>query len=420
VFYAAVDVKNFTMANGDIDYGELVRYWRKEVIHWHHTHELVALYNEFMNEDISIRWWQRMEKQNKVPVDQKRRLVIARLLGLPVLYLGLPFSEMVAYSEEVKLPIPTTETVNLREYETRLLDMWATPYGKLEEALTRIYALQRAFVYGGAQQREQVSRLLCHYLLSVGNVQRAEGCLTSAIAHLNDAIQLASEKNYDDLLAKALYMRGYCHIEKWGVGREKGHTDFVQALADFHAAYGIVETLEKQNSQPVRGAILAEWGSTLAHQTQDVRDRSEALGKLDAAGKIVNASHFRSDPYFLNVNVEWYHIDKAEAFIALRSPKLAIEEITTIYRGNARTKRRYLTATIIEAEAYISKGQIEIGTEYAIDALKVAGDVSSKLHLVRLDYLYNSLRQQVKYKSSSDVARLGVELLKIQHPTLFH
>jgi hypothetical protein len=33
------------------------------------------------------------------------------------------------------------------------------------------------------------------------------------------------------------------------------------------------------------------------------------------------------------VNTEWYHIDKAEAFIALHSPKLAIEEVANIYKG---------------------------------------------------------------------------------------
>jgi hypothetical protein len=82
--------------------------------------------------------------------------------------------------------------------------------------------------------------------------------------------------------------------------------------------------------------------------------------------------------------------------------------------------RRYLTTTIVEAEAYISKGQIEVGAEYAIDALKVAEKVSFKLHPTRINYLYNSLRQHEKYKRSSDVARLGVELLKVQKPELFH
>jgi hypothetical protein len=166
-----IDLKDFTMADGEVDYGKLARYWRKDVIQWHNTHELVALYNEFLNEDVSIRWWQRMEKQNKVPVDHKRRWVIAKLLGIPVMYLGLPFSEIAAYSEEVKLPIPTTKAVNLREYEKRLLEMWASPYGKLEEALTRIYALQRAFVYGGDQQRKQVSHIFMRSILPVDHTR---------------------------------------------------------------------------------------------------------------------------------------------------------------------------------------------------------------------------------------------------------
>jgi hypothetical protein len=31
-------------------------------------------------------------------------------------------------------------------------------------------------------------------------------------------------------------MKGYCHIEKWGVHRKKGHDGFVQALYNFQAA----------------------------------------------------------------------------------------------------------------------------------------------------------------------------------------
>ena len=99
--------------------------------------------------------------------------------------------------------------------------------------------------------------------------------------------------------------------------------------------------------------------------------------------------------------------------------KFEKEEIKNIYRGNPRTRRRYLTATIVEAEAYAASNQVEVGVEYAIDALGVANEMQTPLHIARINSLYTSLREHDKYKKSADVARLGLELLKVQKPALF-
>jgi hypothetical protein len=102
MLYVEVDLNAFKTANGEVDDDKLLRYWRKDVMQWYNTHEIVDLYNEFLNEDVSVRWYQRMEKENKLPADLKRRWVIARILDLPVIYLGLSASEIPSfYSDKI-------------------------------------------------------------------------------------------------------------------------------------------------------------------------------------------------------------------------------------------------------------------------------------------------------------------------------
>jgi hypothetical protein len=189
-----------------------------------------------------------MEKENKLPADLKRRWVIARLLDIPAAYLGLSASEIPSfYSDKIKLPIPTTKAVNLQRYEERLLELWVSPYGHLEEMLMRIDALQAALVYGSDQQKEPVTYLLCQYLLLAGNLQRAEGYLTSAIYYCDKAIKIAEEKNYYGLHAKTLYVKSRSFYQKWRVShvKDETHKYLVKSSDTIIVAKGIAEENKK-------------------------------------------------------------------------------------------------------------------------------------------------------------------------------
>jgi hypothetical protein len=154
-----------------------------------------------------------------------------------------------------------------------------------------------------------------------------------------------------------------------------------------------------------------------AYLAQDKDDRDEALKGVDIEEAVMKEKNFQPDPYFIQIDLELHTVHRAETYLALGSPKSALEILP---KGNPHKMRRYLTASVLEAEAYIAHGKIEVGVEYAIEALQVADEVSSRLHLARIDCLYYNLRQQDKYKNNSDVARLGLELLKVQKPELFH
>jgi hypothetical protein len=81
--------------------------------------------------------------------------------------------------------------------------------------------------------------------------------------------------------------------------------------------------------------------------------------------------------------------------------------------------RRFLTANIAEAEAYVVNGEIDTAVAYAEAALTVASELHSNLHLARIESLYQALRQNERFRGCTEVARLGVHLLQIQHPELF-
>jgi hypothetical protein len=186
----------------DVSYLEKVLYdiCRREIIQWHNTATLVDLYNECLGEiyePISMRWWQRMEKDNKIPQDKKRRWIIATLLHLPPAYLGLTALPSFFPLQEETITVPVKSVpLDLEDYEKKLKKLWG-PYSSREAAadsiLSRIYTLERALMYGGAQQKEQVARLLCQYLIAFGNILRAQGC-SSSLMYFSEAVALAEEK----------------------------------------------------------------------------------------------------------------------------------------------------------------------------------------------------------------------------------
>lgn len=74
---------------------------------------------------------------------------------------------------------------------------------------------------------------------------------------------------------------------------------------------------------------------------------------------------------------------------------------------------------IVGARAYIARGQIEVAMAYAESALSVAHKINSCRHFTRIANMYNDLKQNRVFQTSPDVARLGLQLLKIRLPDLF-
>src|SRR6266700_2166736 len=77
--------------NGKPNYGGILRYFRL-LMGWTAA-QLASLYSEALGLDddhlITATWIIIMENQNKVPADEKRRWILARLLDIPPMLLGL-------------------------------------------------------------------------------------------------------------------------------------------------------------------------------------------------------------------------------------------------------------------------------------------------------------------------------------------
>ena len=418
------DISRF-ISHGKTNYGRLVRYYRKEIMHWTNATILAELLNEFLgDEEVSERWVQRMEKDNKVPTDDKRRWIIATLLNIPPAYLGLTVTKsLLPPYDDIKLPIPTkTSSIDFDEYYRALKGLWALPYQSLDDVLIRIYQLEHASVVGPSAQKDQSGRLLCEYLMAGANMLRAQGYLDSAIGYLNDALAILKEKIYLDLEGKAYYLRSYCNYEKWRISDNKQLCEnyMLQSLVDSHLSVYCLEQANKNRlfvSPSLAGAAYQQKGKIFTHNVQDEADRTHSLAVLDQGGTIITNNE-QKDPYFFDITPDWYHLGKAQAYIALGWSNSALKDLQYL-TGDPHQKRRFLTANIAEAEAYAASGQIEMAVAYAEASLEVSREIHAYLHIARIASLYQSLRQHENFMGSTDVARLGVKLLEVQHPELF-
>lgn len=417
-----IDKNKFIDADGKQNDGKLVRHFRRGILQWYNTGEIVELFNEALDEEMSVRSWQRLEQNNDVPTDPARRLVIACILDIPVAYLGLDIAEATFTSNIIKLPIPTKRAVNIAAYDQHLKDLWASPYGNMRESLLLLYALQEALLYGKTAQRDQVSCLLCQYLILTAKIQWSEGHIVSAITYLDKAIQFAGEKHYNELLAKAYYLRACCLHDRWmtSLDQEKDYHYLLHARDDAYRAKLVIEQNDKLSCTPLQAAILLDWGRYSAHTTQgDKQTENLVLETVDYAEGLVKAQDFKTDPYFSRIDKDWGIITRAQTYLALGWSKDAIDTYGKLPQGNPQKQRRFVTSRIAEAEAYALYGQIEMSIAYALDALDVSVVINAQNHTARIHCLYTTLRRNEKYRKQPDVVRLGLALLKVEQPQLF-
>ncbi|HEY1349469.1 MAG TPA: hypothetical protein VGF67_07595 [Ktedonobacteraceae bacterium] len=423
--------------NGVPEYGRIIRYWRKQVLGWRDAGIIVDLYNEQARQigepEISLRWWQRMEQQNRVPIDPRKRRIIQVLLGIPAAYLSLAAVDSLSVDTDPEklwtMEPGTLRTLDLQRYQQQLATFWRSRETRKPEVfvelLSRTANLEQAVLYGGVRQRAAITQLLCHYLLAAGNACRYQGYMQSALAYLKKALILAREHRQDDpqytfFLMKASYLRGFTQFNRWTNAGQDRDADLCAAIADFKAADALMRQAAFPISSAIRTAILADGGRAYACRARDRVDSLAALKNIDQAERLVGVNAYESDPLFLRVDAEWVHVDKAEALIAGGSPALALEELGHVYQqGDPQARQRYFYATILEAEASIARGWGDIGAVYLQEVLSALNQTNSRRHLAHIVRLHSELQDHRLFRCSPDVARLSADLLRLQHPELF-
>jgi|SRR5579859_119640 len=413
-------MQNVLLFDQSVHYGEVIRHWRKEVIKCTAS-SLLEVYNETFGTEYSKRWWERMEKNNKLPTDIDRRLVIAAMLNIPFTDLGIRLPPRGR--ERPLIPLLTEETlIDVSDYRKRLALLWSSKYDKPQEAIKRINLLDDAFHYGPGSDRPQVAALLAEYLLFYSNIERNFACFSSAFHMANKALKVVDSSAMPYITAKAHYMQGYATYERWHASSQRDPETLRRVVADMgKASIFLKEAKPSEGTSSLGAAILELWAGSAIHLAQDLKDKSLSLDKIKLAARVLTSAErvILPDPFFFKIDQNWLHIGRARALIAAKDPNSALAELGKVPSGNVKKLRRFLTAAIVEAEAYRAMDKIDMAAAYTLAALETAKELKADLHIARIDALCRDMRSEEKYQSSPELMRLGVAIVKAQYPDFF-
>jgi hypothetical protein len=380
-----------------------------------------------------VRWVQRVEKENKLPIDRKRRWIIATLLGIPPASFGLQALPMLIPALPAGTIPQTTvpSSLDSRAALARVKTLWSSwspmyeqqPSALFAELISSINTIEQTYIYDNQERLSELAHLLCQYLLLFANILRDQGYLQSALVYIEKAIAVAKNHDLHENLAKALYLHGYILFDQWGIQpQQENQNDLRLATNDFSSALQLVEKQQNRSSfenLSLHPALLAELGLAQAYQMQDQDDRRRAFRLLDQSEQLVYAPNFQRDWFFLHVNAEWARIDKAEALVAVHWPKAALDHLDDSHKGAGPLRRRYVYTDIIEARAHLMQGHLDVGVAYLENALAGLEGMQAFTFLAIISKIHGEMKQHKVYKTSPEVARLGVKILQAAHPDIF-
>jgi len=424
---------------GNLDYGAVMRYFRVFVKEWSaeylaiHYAEALKEQGEEEDETVTARWIQIMEKENKVPVDPKRRWILATLLSIPATSFGLELINRTQGSIEKTLhTILKREHIDLVEH-TLLLKQYCTTYsvGKSDAAIIRdvqrcITTLYKEAHLTHTAEKTKTLRLLCDYYILAADIAHQYQYFHEAINLLDTAVFIAEENFLYPQLAHALRQRG-------GVRLERGEitsfiSDFAAAKPDFDGAitdFDQIRGIEKHLSLQTKGAMAGRIGLAYAMVSQTNKEQHFALKQLDVATAAIGV---RGDDITtaLILDAERCYLDRAAVYIAspmkaLRSPVTAREKelgkATQQTKNDSKIRQAY--NAFLRTKSFFVSGDYAMATLYAEFAIPFAQDANSRLDFARLNAFYQGLLK-TPFGKSDAVADLGIALLKAQQPHLFN
>ena len=256
--------------------------------------------------------------------------------------------------------------------------------------------------------------------MAAGNILRDHFRFDDALKHLNRAVALSSilatDYSEKEIYVHALMRRGILYFDKGKIAIYRNpklsNQYFDLAAKDFNDALKQSDHTDPQ----VKGDVLLLVGATMTYSSQDKHDISKSLKMVEDAERFALAGSDKDKGI--------YYLDRASAFIA--SPMDNLRDLSGTFEALREEEkdippdlpRRYSYMSIIEAMAHFEKGWYPTATQIARDALEVAQSVQSGVNITRLANLYQRL-QESSYGKSIEVAEFGIELIKVQYPSLF-
>lgn len=423
------------------DFGQVLRYFRKKA-------KLSAkafgeLYGKTVNADgsaIGERWILDMELDNKVPVDIGRRKAIARLLNIPAMLFGLAVLEDMALEPhpQASRMIATGQTklvrvvVDTTRYRNNVHAIWhlheaSHAQRSLPQLSADIQDLASLEQQTQGDLRYHVQELLLSYLILATHIVRDQRQFDVAYALANTAVRVAKGMEDSDLLATALFTRGWTRLE-WGMFGTIERNIFqvqqdklVAAIRDFEAALhlfpaqGGKDTMHPQ----LRGNLqifLSRAQATLA-LSRGEHVPASVLVSIDDVADTVDKQNI-DDPYTRvlvrgqrkNWHKASYLLARASAFTVAGVPGQALREMNAFEAqqklfGQDET-RQFAWLDILKANIYMGLEEFGSATQHTKRALLACQDINSITNTAIITDIYGRLVIS-RYKASSDVQELG-------------
>lgn len=378
--------------------------------------QLVLLYSEAIGREdnpVDVSFIFRLEAGKDMLVDKGRRLILARLVDMPLTAAGLG----LLASEPAMRPF-RWEPVDTKEYASALesyCDTWqqGTTYKAVRDIRKRIYSLERSVLYTWNAEKKQMTKLLCGYQMIAADVaaEQSPGAANQILTH---TIALSSETKLHNTYAHALRQRAGASIDTFE--QTGDYRVLPLALEDFQAA----EEIQPHVSSFYQALVDVRRGLAYAYVARDEGEFTKALKIIDDSsnqiGKQSDDRHIAA-----RLDEERYRLNRASAYLfsPQGSPRLALSELDQAIEAKPNTApRRGVHRDLLFAETYIALKNYPMAVACASAAVEVSASNGMDTLFNRLEKVYRDLRNS-DYGNDPDVARLGVQISKAQYPELF-
>ncbi len=321
--------------------------------------------------------------------------------------------------------------VDLTSYEQYARDRWLLSYTgeeSLHDLVLNIKELEQFEQQSRGDFQKQIWMVLnSHYQLA-SDVMRHQGNFQAAWHYANHAVRVTKQLGINDVLAAAIYRRGYTLLE-WAVCGDKAKQGIINrepdaqklraAVADFEAALPLARP-------QLKGAIWIE----LSRAQGLLQQVALSLRTVQQAESMIDAGSTLSDPLeqillegALNgLNEGMYLLGRAASLIALGRSTTALElldDLETLQNGKgiARNQARRLAyADLLRAEAALGTKDYFTAATRATSALQTFQDIQTIERIAWINTLHQKLVE--KCGNHQEVKFLGKSLSKYYKQTM--
>jgi hypothetical protein len=398
----------------DKPFGTLLRIYRVQ-LGWT-AGQLAFLYSEAIGKEdpVDVSFIYHLEAGKMKLLDKGRRAILATLVGMPLAAAGISF-----VTEENKKPL-LYGPIDIPSYTSALEDYclsWqaGTTYKGIKDIKAKVNNLEKAAFYSFSPDKHKLLELLCGYQILQADIL-SDNFEVTGVAHkvLTNTINVAKESRLYNIYAHALRQRAGMGIEEFEDNRDLSKAR--QAVNNFHAA----EQVQQKVSPFFQGMVDIRRGLAYAYVARDQQEFKDALNILDNASQQIGNSNV-DNRVAARLDIERFYYNRASAYLysSQGSPSAALAELDQITDLKPMTSpRRQVHRDLLYAETYFALGQYPMSVAYAEAGIETSQEHNMNSLFNRFDTVYQHLKSS-SYGSSKDVARLGVSVLKAQHPELF-